>query len=151
MEPQRFDERLTVPLRWWVQGTMLLASLLLALAVALPFLWAFGMTMFAFVLMGAGFIRYGSARVRLADGVLHVGRAHIAVEHLGRVEALDSTEMRLAAGRDADPRAYLVLRPYLKRGVKVEVTDPTDPTPYWLFHCRRGRDLSAALDAVVGR
>jgi len=151
VEPQRFDERLTVPLRWWVQGTMLVASLWLALVVAIPFAWACGITAVALLAMGAGFLRYGAARVRLADGVLHVGRAHIAVEHLGRAQALGTEEMRLAAGRDADPRAYLLLRPYLKRGVKVEVTDPSDPTPYWLFHCRRGRDLSAALDTVAGR
>ena len=31
-----YAERLTVPLRWWVQGTMLVASLWLAIVVALP-------------------------------------------------------------------------------------------------------------------
>jgi hypothetical protein len=40
------------------------------------------------------------------------------------------------AGRDADARAYLLLRPYLKRAVRVEITDPADPTPYWLVSTR---------------
>src|SRR4051812_16672061 len=31
-----YQERLGVPLRWWVQGTMLVASLWLAVVVALP-------------------------------------------------------------------------------------------------------------------
>ena len=36
MHPVEYDERLSVPLRWWVQGTMLVASLWLAVVVALP-------------------------------------------------------------------------------------------------------------------
>jgi hypothetical protein len=31
-----YAERLTVPLRWWVQGTMLVATLWLAVVVAMP-------------------------------------------------------------------------------------------------------------------
>jgi hypothetical protein len=149
VEHHRFDERLTVPLRWWAQGTMLVASLWLALIVVpnIGEAWAWGITGGALALMALAFVRYGSARVRVSDGVLHVGRAHIGLEHLGAAEALGAEEMRLAAGRDADPRAYLLLRPYLKRGVRVEVTDPADPAPYWLFHCRRGRDLCSALGA----
>ena len=36
MPPVEYAERLAVPLRWWVQGTMLVASLWLATIVALP-------------------------------------------------------------------------------------------------------------------
>ena len=59
--------------------------------------------------------------------------------------ALDAEEMRLQAGRDADARAYLLLRPYLKRGVRVDLTDPSDPAPYWLISSRRPDRLAAAL------
>jgi hypothetical protein len=50
---------------------------------------------------------------------------------------------------DADARAYLLLRPYLKRGVRVDIVDPDDPTPYWLVSCRRPEDLVSAVR--VGR
>ena len=58
--------------------------------------------------------------------------------------------MRLQAGRDADARAYLLLRPYLKRGVRIDLTDPSDPAPYWLISSRRPDGLAAAL-AKAGR
>ena len=47
-------------------------------------------------------------------------------------EALDAEATRRVAGVEADARAYLLLRPYLKRAVRVEITDPADPAPYWL-------------------
>ena len=64
------------------------------------------------------------------------------------VAALDAAGMRRAAGVDADARAYLLLRPYLKRGVRVEIADPADPTPYWLVSCRRPDRVVAAVEAA---
>jgi hypothetical protein len=61
------------------------------------------------------------------------------------VTPLDVEATRLTAGRDADARAYLLLRPYLKRSVRVEITDPADPTPYWLVATRHPTQLAAAL------
>ena len=57
----------------------------------------------------------------------------------------------MLAGPEANARAYLVLRPYLKRAVKVEITDPADPTPYWLVSSRRPEDLAGALSVLAGR
>ena len=70
--------------------------------------------------MAACFLSYGGARVEVADGELRAGRAHIAGTHLGAAEALDPEQTRRVAGPEADARAYLVLRPYLKRAVKVD-------------------------------
>ena len=140
-----YAERLTVPLRWWVQGTMLVASLWLAVAVALPALAAGVVALVAGSLVAALFLAYGAARVAVTEGELRAGRARIALHHLGRVEALDAEETRRVAGRDADARAFLVLRPYLKRSVRVEIADPADPTPYWLVSTRHGEDLVRAL------
>ena len=140
-----YDERLSVPLRWWVQGTMLVASLWLAVAVALPALAAGVVALVAGSLVAALFLAYGAARVAVSEGELRAGRARIALHHLGRVEALDAEETRRVAGRDADARAFLVLRPYLKRSVRVEIADPADPTPYWLVSTRHGEDLVRAL------
>ena len=132
-----YQERLGVPLRWWVQGTMLVASLWLAVIVATPGPVAWLVTAVAMLLLGAGLLTYGGVRLTVADGVFRAGRAHIEGRHLGAVEALDAEQTRRTAGREADARAYLVLRPYLKRAVKVEITDPADPTPYWLVSSRR--------------
>ena len=143
-----YDERLSVPLRWWVQGTMLVASLWLAVAVALPPGAAWVVTGVAALAMAAGLWSLGAARIQVGGGVFRAGPAHINVRYLGAVTALDAESARRVAGRDADARAYLVLRPYLKRAVRVEVVDPDDPTPYWLVGTRRPERLAGALDSV---
>ena len=55
---------------------------------------------------------------------------------------LDADATRRAAGVDADARAFLLLRPYLKRSVRVEITDPADPAPYWLVSTRHPDELA---------
>ncbi|MEI5673897.1 MULTISPECIES: DUF3093 domain-containing protein [unclassified Nocardioides] len=143
-----YDERLGVPLRWWVQGFMFTASLWLAVLAALPEAAAWAATGVVAALVSALFLAYGSARISVHDGVLRAGRARIEARHLGAVEALDPEEAHRAAGREADARAYLLLRPYLKRAVRVAITDPADPAPYWLLSTRRPDELAKALASL---
>lgn len=143
-----YHERLRVPLRWWVQGTMLVAVLWLAIVVAVPGAVAWAVTAVAATVLVAVLLGYGAARVEVADGRLRAGRAVIEGGHLGPVAALDADETRRAAGVEADARAYLLLRPYLRRAVKVEIADPVDPTPYWLVSTRQPERLAAALTTL---
>lgn len=143
-----YAERLHVPLRWWVQGTMLVASLWLAVVVALPSVAAWSVTAVAMAVLAAILLGYGAAGLSVCDGVFRAGRARIGAEHLGAVTLLDAEATRRAVGVEADARAYLLLRPYLKRAVKVEITDPTDPTPYWLVSTRHPDALARALVAL---
>lgn len=140
-----YDERLNVPLRWWVQATMFLATVWLAFIVALPPALAWGATGVLTGAVVALFLGYGAARVRVGGGVFQAGPARIPVAMLADPVALDAEATRLLAGRDANAHAYLLLRPYLKRAVRVEVTDPADPVPYWLVSTRRPEELAAAL------
>jgi hypothetical protein len=146
-----YEERLAVPLRWWLLGTMLVTSLGLAVLVALPPAAAGIVTGLAALGMAMALVTYGGARVRINDGELWAGRAHIDVRLLGPATQLDPTATRKLAGVDADARAYLLLRPYLQRAVRVDLHDPADPTPYWLVSSRRPDDLVAALQHVAGR
>ena len=144
-----YDERLGVPLRWWVQGTMLVASLWLALIVALPGTVAWAISGVALALVAALFLAYGGQKVTVRDGWFQAGRARIEGVHLGAVEALDAEQTRRIAGAEADARAYLLLRPYLKRAIRVEITDPADPAPYWLVTSRRPDELARAVESLV--
>ena len=145
-----YDERLGVPLRWWALATMFTASMLLAFLVATP-LWV---AVAGTAVVGGGllalFVGYGAARISVADGVLRAGRARISLEHVGEVQALGAEDAHRLAGRDADARAYLLLRPYLRRAVRVAIDDPADPTPYWLLSTRRPDRLAAALTGSAG-
>jgi hypothetical protein len=143
-----YDERLSVPLRWWAQGTMLVAIIWLTIVVAVPGPTAWVITGVALVLLALALFWYGDARVTVRDGWFQAGRARIEAEHLGAVAALDAEQTRLVAGRDADARAYLLLRPYIHHAVRVEVTDPADPTPYWLVSSRHPEALADALTAL---
>ena len=145
-----YAERLTVPLRWWVQGTMLAASLWLATVVALPPVASWLVTGMSLALLAALLLSYGAARIEVTDRELRAGRARIDLTHLGAVTPLDPDATRRLAGVDADARAYLLLRPYLKRAVRVDITDPDDPAPYWLLSTRRPDQLAAALTRSGG-
>lgn len=146
-----YDERLSVPLRWWVQGVMFVATVWLAMVVAMPGSWAWSLTAAILALLALAFVAYGSARIVIADGRLQAGRARIDAAYLGRAEPLDAEATRRTAGVDADARAYLLLRPYLKRAVRIEIVDPADPTPYWLVSTRHPDGLAAALTELTSR
>ena len=145
-----YAERLTVPLRWWVQGTMLVATFWLAFVVAAPALVAWSATAVLLLIMVGLFLGYGAPRVEVGDGWLRAGRARIAGEFLGDAEPLDAAETRRVAGPGADARAYLLLRPYLKRAVRVTVRDDRDPTPYWLVSSRDPEHLATAIRVISG-
>jgi hypothetical protein len=144
-----YAERLGVPLRWWVQGTMLVATLWLAVVVAMPAVGAWIVTAIALAVLSLGLWSFGAARITVAGGSFRAGRAHIDAAFVGTATALDAEETRRTAGVDADVRAYLLLRPYLKRAVKVEITDPADPAPYWLVCTRHPEELAKALTALT--
>jgi hypothetical protein len=148
--PSAYRERLFVPLRWWVQATMLLASLWLAFVVAMPAVAAWAATGLLVLLTVAGFLWLGGALVEVRDRTLHAGPAHISLDLLGTAEPLDAEETRRVHGVDADARAFLFTRPYLKRAVRVTVLDPADRTPYWLISTRHPGRLAAALGADPG-
>ncbi len=147
IQPPDYSERLHVPLRWWVQATMLLASLWLAFIVATPSWLAWTATALLVLVTVGLFTWVGNARVSVREGVLYAGRAHIPVVLLGPVVALDAEGTRRVHGVDADARAFLLTRPYVKRSVQIMVADPADPTPYWLVSSRHPHELAAALAA----
>lgn len=83
--------------------------------------------------------------VAVRDGELVAGKAHIPLTQLGEVEVLDRAGIHRAMGTEWDPRAHACLRTWAGGGVRVEVTDPADPTPYWIVSSRRAAGLAAAL------
>lgn len=87
----------------------------------------------------------GRTRVRVADGTLSVGSAAKELRHLGRAEIVPKADRQRTLGPELDPAAYLMIRTWVRQVVRVEVTDPDDPTPYWVFSVRDAPGLLAAL------
>lgn len=141
----RYAERLHAPLRWWVQSTMLLATLWLAFIVAMP-AWLAWTASGALLSVTYGLLGWwGSAALLVRDGEFRAGRARIPLELLGEPRVLDVPQTRRVLGVEADARAYLLTRPWLKRAVQVPVLDPGDPAPYWLVSTRHPGELARAL------
>jgi Protein of unknown function (DUF3093) len=146
-----YRERLHAPLRWWVQGTMLVASAWLAAAVAMPALGALAVALVGVALMSAFLLGYGGACIEVGGGTLRAGHAEVETALLGHATPLDADRARRQAGVDADARAFLLTRPYVKTAVRVDLHDPRDPTPYWLLSSRDPQALASALDEATGR
>jgi hypothetical protein len=141
-----YRERLTPPVLWYVVAIVIGGSFGLVL---LPIAGAAGFALGALAgaAIGAGILVLTSAGVEVADGILRAGRAAIPVRLLGPATVLDAGEMALLRGRSFDPRAYLCQRAWVKAGVRVQVDDPADPTPYWLISSRRPDLLASAIEA----
>ncbi len=147
--PIEYRERLYVPLRWWVQATMFLATVWLAFVVALPTWIAWAGAGFLLALVYGLFAWVGASKIEVRDGVLYAGPARIALGYLGAVDPLDKEATRRVHGVEADVRAFLHTRPYLSRSVRVTIDDPDDPTPYWLVSTRHPDRLAAALTGTA--
>ncbi len=70
--------------------------------------------------------------IEIDEQELRVGRAHIALKFLGQSHALSSQQVRVLRTRDADPAAFLGIRFWSSTGVRIEINDARDRTPYWL-------------------
>lgn len=90
----------------------------------------------------------GRARVRVADGELWIGDAHLPLRFVGEVEVIGRPDRRVALGPELDPAAYVLHRAWIGPLVRVRLTDPADPTPYWVFSTRHPDRLAGLLDAA---
>ncbi|MGW0915540.1 DUF3093 domain-containing protein [Streptomyces sp. NPDC002784] len=142
-----YEERLTAPRSWWLVSV--LAGLALALILlpfgTLPMLGGLvGGTAAAAVVASS----YGAVRIRVVGGSLIAGDAKIPVTALGEAEVLDREEARAWRTYKADTRAFLLLRAYIPTALRVQVTDPEDPTPYLYLSTRRPEALAEAIQAA---
>jgi hypothetical protein len=143
-----FRERLTVPLVWWLLAVLLSLSVFVAVGWYLGLGWGIGVSAACLAVAVAIFVSAATRIVVDASG-LQVGRARIEFGYLAGATSLDGPATARRAGPEADARAYLVLRPYVRTAVEVTLDDTGDPTPYWLISSRRPDELAAALSAAI--
>ena len=83
--------------------------------------------------------------IRVDESYLYVGTAKIEHSFIGSTTALNPSELKLIRTRDADPSAYLAIRFWASKAIKVEVHDSRDTTPYWLISSKSPHRLVEAL------
>ncbi|MFJ8544147.1 DUF3093 domain-containing protein [Streptomyces sp. NPDC093586] len=139
-----YEERLTAPRSWWLISFLVglsFALILLPLGT-LPMLGGLaGGTAVAAVAASS----YGAVRIRIVGDSLVAGEAKVPLAALGEAEILDPEEARAWRTHKADTRAFMLLRAYVPRAVRIEVTDPEDPTPYLYLSTREPERLVEAL------
>jgi hypothetical protein len=141
----RFDERLSVPL-WWYLPVLGVAVLLGAeVHMGYPGVRSWiGYAVTIPLFLGALFW-LGRTRVRVVDGELRAGEAVLPLRHVGRVEIVARQDKQQAMGPELDPTAHVLHRAWVGPLVRLEVTDPEDPTPYWIVSVRDAERFVAAL------
>ena len=139
-----FRERLSVPIIWWVLAGLFAVSVLLAVGAYLGPAWGIGTSVATIVVAAAIFVS-ASIMISVDARQIRVGRAVIEHAYIAAWQALDADQTRRRSGVEADVRAHLVLRPYIKTAVEITLNDEDDPVPYWLVSSRHPEQLAAAL------
>lgn len=141
-----YRERLFTPPLWWVVGMITMLSfgalvwtgfdLLITIAI-------FG----ALIAMTAAFLlNWSRAIIEVTAGELRAGRATLPLAMTGEVRALSEAQVRALRGPRADPAAYILIRPYLRHAVYIEVKGSGAASPYWLLATRHPAELAAAIE-----
>lgn len=132
------------PATWmYVAAAMIIPTVILTMA---PFNMVLGIVVgIALYLVIVIAMVLSSPTIVLTETELRVGPAHIDRSLVGAVSAYSGSHAVNARGPGLDARAWLYLRGWINPVVRVDIADPSDPTPYWLFSTRRPEELAAAL------
>ena len=147
-----YRERLTVP--WWAWPAAIAAA---AFAMTELAIGAYGLRkpiwyVLAGVLAVAAMALLSRIRVGVyaEPGELRVDDARLPLEFVGGVQRVGPDALRVLLGRDADPLAFVIRRPWIRSAVRIDLVDPADPTPYWIVSTRHPDRLAAALREGAG-
>ncbi len=141
-----YRERLFAPPLWWVVG--IITMLTFGAIVWTGFDLAITAAVFAALIgiTAAFLLNWSRTTIEVTPGELRTGTATLPLALAGEVRALDEAQARALCGPRADPRAYLLIRPYLRYAVYIEITGKDPASPYWLLQTRHPAELAAAID-----
>lgn len=146
-----YRERLYLP--WYHWPLPLLAAGLLAAEVHmgypgvrawLPYLITIPFT--ALILW-----RFSAAKVEVRDGEIFAGEAHLPLRFVSEIRIVPPAAKRKVLGPGFDPAAFALQRSWIGPMVFLKLSDPDDPTPYWLVSSRTPERLVDALTAEINR
>ena len=135
--------------RLWPAAWVFVATALVipaSLLVFLPISTTAGVVC-AIVLYGAivAILLVTTPAVEVDDALFTAGRARLPRSAIASATSFTGAEAIEQRGTALDARAWLLLRGWIPGVVKVQLDDPSDPTPYWLVSTRHPAELAAAL------
>lgn len=153
-----YHERLWVPVSWLLLGLLVVVLLSAELSAGVEVLIAgsglagygapLGTAVYV-VLIGVFavmMLNWSRPQVEITGSQLIAAGVSLPLAVAGEVTALDHRQTRALRGPRADPSAFLLIRPYLREAVYIEVTDRSLGPPYWLVATRHPARLAAAID-----
>ncbi|KQQ27556.1 MULTISPECIES: DUF3093 domain-containing protein [unclassified Frondihabitans] len=144
-----YRERLSPPPQVFVALLLVVpASVLVFLPINVPVGWGVGIALF----VGFGLaLWFGSPVLTVAEEGFRAGRAILYPGEIGAAAAFSGEEATAERGVRLDARAWTLFRGWVKPVIKIGLTDPSDPAPYWLVSTRHPERLSLAIDAIRPR
>lgn len=141
--PAVFQERLWPNVWMWIIAVGVSSAGILVFA---PITWAAGFTAAAvlFVIISVLLV-VSTPSIVVTGETLTVGRATIERRFIGEVAAFRGGEATAQRGTKLNGLAYLCIRGWIDPVVRMEITDPSDRTPYWLTSTRRPEELVTVL------
>lgn len=132
---------------WWMVAALFLFVPATSL-IFFPLSVALGLVVGVALWLGSvGVLWFFAPTIWIDESELRAGAARIDHNLIGSMEIFTHREATAARGPLLDARAWLVIRPWVDPVVKIMLTDPHDPTPYWLVSSKKPEDLVAAWEA----
>ena len=88
----------------------------------------------------------GSPLISVTESNLSIGQVSIETKFLGKAEVVRPQDAFQERGVKLDSRAFTKFQIGVKQLVKIEITDPADPTPYWLIATRNPEVIAALIN-----
>ena len=98
----------------------------------------------AVYVLGVVWLVLGAPQIVVTETHLRAGRATISRDLIGTAVVVERNERQSAL---ADARAWKLIRAWIPRGVRVDITDANDPAPYWYVSSRKPEELATALSS----
>lgn len=105
----------------------------------------------AVTLVIATLMALSSPKITVSVSEVRVGRAHIPRKLIGNASVVQKQDQFSAKGPRLDARAYVSLQPSVSGLIRLEIKDPKDPTPYWLFSTRKPELVAELIGAKPKR
>lgn len=87
-----------------------------------------------------------SPLISVTESHLSIGQVSIETKFLGKAEVVSPQDAFQERGVKLDSRAFTKFQIGVKQLVKIEITDPADPTPYWLIATRNPEVVAALIN-----
>jgi len=143
-----YRERLRAPVSWWINGMLIMFTFGSIVWFGFPVWAAFVTYGTLFAVTAAFLLNWGRASIEIDGAQLRAQGETLPLAATGEIRELDEAQARALRGPRADPRAHLLIRPYLRKAVYIEVTSGDIDAPYWLLFTRRPAVLASAIESA---